>query len=33
MKFFKFDVNVYDFDELGSKHFLETHYYEMEAKK
>lgn len=33
MKFFKFNVNVYDFDELGSKHFLETHYINIEEIK
>jgi len=33
MKFFKFDVDVYDFDESGSKHFLETHYINIEEIK
>jgi hypothetical protein len=33
MKFLKFDVNAYDFDESGSKHFLETHYINIEEIK
>lgn len=33
MKFFKFDIEVYDYDESGSKHFFETHYLNVEDIK
>lgn len=33
MKFFKFDIEVYDYDESGSKHFFETHYINIEEIK
>lgn len=33
MKFFKFNIEVYDYDESGSKHFFETHYLNVEEIK
>lgn len=33
MKFFKFNIEVFDYDESGSKHFFETHYLNVEEIK
>ena len=33
MKFFKFDIESFDFDVYGSKSILETHYFNVEDIK